>query len=151
MKKLHTVLATVSILLMVFVEDPPEVSNRMEVRVLSVIDGDTYWVEPVDNRMLVRLANADTWESRRVRRAGFGPISDEEIAKGRVAKGAVEALLSSGRVYLDTKPSKDGEAISRDSFGRVLGTVKVYQIGDSRLVDVGQWLSANGHTRLPIP
>jgi len=114
-----------------------------EVALVEVVDGDTYDVaETIRHR--VRLANADTWESRRVRRSsGDRTVSDEELAKGKRAKEQVEAKLrAAGRLLLVSRP-RDGGTWERDNFGRVLGEVKA----DG--ADVGAWLKANGHTRTP--
>jgi endonuclease YncB( thermonuclease family) len=118
-----------------------------EVRIVDVIDGDTYVCEPVNNRFTVRVANADTWESRRVRRAGSGEITDAEIARGLEAKDKVLELLCSGPVYVVSKPSSKHEAVERDSFGRILARVRVQPFDGSGDVDVGDWLAAHGHTR----
>ena len=59
---------------------------------------------------------------------------------------AVSKLLCDGPVFLETR-SKGFESIERDSFGRVLGRVKVYRFDDETMIDVGEWLKLRGHVR----
>ncbi len=128
-----------------FAQSRVEPVHVQEVRVIEVVDGDTYVVEPIATRIKLRLANADTWESRRVRRLGEGAISDEELAKGQAAKRAVDELLRSGRVFVETRPGKNREPVHADSFGRPLALVRVESGG--KVIDVGEWLKEQGHTR----
>lgn len=124
----------------------PPIGTVQEVRVVGVVDGDTYDVEPIAVRIRVRLANADTWESRHVQRTGSGTISDEEIEKGKAATAAVIGQMNGRHVYLVTRPGEHGEPTRLDNFGRTLAEVLVSQDGTTA-TNLGDWLRANGHTR----
>jgi len=139
--------ATVTASLVLLAQDRPlPVPHTVQpVTLLSVTDGDTYWVQP-DVRWEIRLSNADTWESRSVRRTGSGSITKAEIAKGKAATAAVEQLLKSGKLYLDVEHDPKTGEMARDNFGRLLGRVIVKQ-QDGTVTDVGVWLTANGHVR----
>lgn len=125
------------------VSHEPVTVHRREIEIMRVIDGDTYSVRPVEE-MIVRLSNADTWESRKVRRKGDKTvITTTEIDKGKKAREAVLDLIKLKRVWLET--GKD----HRDSFGRELG--RIYVIEESGMeIDLGEWLTKNGHTRITL-
>jgi hypothetical protein len=119
-------------------EKAPRPADIYEATVVNVADCDTYdverrWVERI------RLSNADTWESRLVRRAG-ATVDDikAEIAKGKAAAQAAEKKLLGQRVTVEIRPPG-----ARDNFGRALG--RVWHEDQ----DVGVWLEKNGHTRQP--
>lgn len=125
------------------VSHEPVTVHRREIEIVRIKDGDTFVVRPVAT-FDVRLANADTWESRKVRRKGdIGGITAAEIEKGKKAKEAVEDLIALKRVWLET--GKD----HTDNFGREIGRVIVIEESGME-IDLGEWLKANGHTRITL-
>lgn len=117
-----------------------------EMRLVSVVDGDTYDLAPIMVHR-VRLSNADTWESRQVNRPGSDKISDEELAKGKLAAMAVEQLFKGGTLYVEYDISRKTNDTRKDHFGRDLVTVTVVPAGSITGIEVGEWLKKHGHTR----
>ena len=87
----------------------------------------------------MRSASFDAWEVTKTRRTV--KITDEEIAKGKVAKTALEGLLKSGEVFVAPTSSKG----SRDSYGRLLGNLFIKTKDGT--IDVQQWMKEHGHER----
>lgn len=148
MKAVCLLVAVVSLFWFAHTIQPAQTDNhRVQVRIIEVIDGDTFVVEPVNNRFRVRLSNADTWESRQVNRAGSGKISPEEIAKGKAATKASSDLFSSSQYIYFIYKSDDRQhsPVTLDSFGRRLGEIE--SVKDSQTINLGVFLKANGHTR----
>ena len=130
--------------------DPPRV--LLPCTILRIHDGDSYYVDlplpfvdglKLDNRE-VRLQGADTWEVDQARSGTIGRISAEEIRKGILARDAVAALFKSAdRVYLE--PRRKGDIA--EPHGRISAHVWLWYRQDGKLLEVADWLRANGHTR----
>lgn len=127
--------------------DPPVYLPLTKVRVQ---DGDTLRADielPYGlawQGRTIRIEDFDAWETSRARRT-IGPIDDEELAKGQLAKQALAALAFSGRLYIlaDRQP--------RWSYGRLIGRVYVQPFDAPALVDVGDWMRERGHARPTDP
>jgi endonuclease YncB( thermonuclease family) len=110
------------------------------VTVLAVHDGDTITARigmpfGLSVEGPCRLVGFDAWEITRNRRT-VGVITDDELAKGKLARDALALLLQSGAPYCTT----DGK---RDPYGRMLITLYV---GPTR-IDVAKYMKTNGHVR----
>lgn len=112
--------------------------------VVRVVDGDTIKVNvlfPWDVTLrdqTVRCLGYDAWEASKRRRSV--KVTDEEVAKGKIATTAFTELLDSATdVYL-----VPGEK-SRGPYGRILATV-ICRV-DGRRVNVADWMQSHGHTR----
>ena len=117
-------------------ELPPREHHREQVEVVRVIDGDTYVVRRVQ-LIKVRLANGDMWESRKVRRAGEKPITDEEIVQGKIATQDAVGLLVGKRVWLDHS--------NEIELNRLNAKVGIWDDEEGRLGDVGTLMGEGGH------
>ena len=112
--------------------------------VTRVVDGDTLKVNvlfPWDVTLrdqTVRCLGYDAWESSKRRRSVT--VTDEEVAKGKLATSALSGLLDlSSAVYLVPGTR------SRGPYGRILATVMCRV--DGRKVDVADWMRSHGHVR----
>jgi endonuclease YncB( thermonuclease family) len=112
--------------------------------VTRVIDGDTLEVDIIFSwdltlrNQTVRCLGYDAWESSKRRRSV--KVTDEEVAKGKLATSAFAKLLdSASAVYL--VPGKR----PRGPYGRILATVMCRV--DGRRVDVADWMMSHGHVR----
>ncbi len=119
---------------------------KLPIDLIHVIDGDTIVANirlPWDimlSAQMIRAADYDTWESRRVQRAGSNGISDAEIARGKIACEVLKNMLEKADyVYVTPAPQP------RDNFGRILGILSV-QNGDT-VTKVGPYMQRNGHDR----
>lgn len=121
------------------------------IAVLDVKDGDTILADlllPWDVTLRgqsIRENSYDAWESSKRRQSeAAGPITDEEVAKGKIATDALKALLAEGEVFLEPQ-RKEGSYGERDVFGRVLGKLWVHR--DEKWIDVGKEMIRAGHDR----
>ena len=112
--------------------------------VIRVVDGDTLKVHIVFpwsvtlRDQTVRCLGYDAWESSKRRRSV--KVTDEEVAKGKLATSAFGKLLdSASAVYL--VPGKR----SRGPYGRILATVMLRV--DGKRVDVADWMMSHDHVR----
>lgn len=113
---------------------------------IEVYDGDTIKAtihlgyDVALTKRSIRLLGTDTWEITKRRRTVV--VTDEEIAKGIVARDALKALLDrhKGRVYLRLSPGK------RDPHGRVPGYLWVFP-RDTDPIDIAKWNADHGHNR----
>ena len=127
-------------------EDPP--LPLYPVQVSRVIDGDTIKATiqlgfsiTIANRS-IRLQGFDAWETSKRRKTVN--VTDEELAKGKLASKALKELLDehTGRIYL--KPAKKSESV----YGRLAGYLHIYpEMGDP--IDIAEFMTANGFTRNP--
>lgn len=112
--------------------------------VTRVVDGDTFKVNIVFpwnvtlRNQTVRCLGYDAWESSKRRRSV--KVTDEEVAKGKLATSAFSELLNSASaVYLI--PGKR----PRGPYGRILATVMCRV--DGKRVNVSDWMRSHGHVR----
>ena len=115
-------MAVIAILLALWLGEIGE-RNRYELTDVTVHDGDTItatinlgWKIMLVKEH-VRASNYDAWEITKTRKT-VGPISDDEIEKGKKAKAFVEECARGARLYV--VPSASGQ---RDVYGRVLGEI----------------------------
>lgn len=134
----------IALLLALLFVDPGQ-RNRFELTEIKVADGDTItarialgWRVSIGPES-IRASNYDAWESTRIRKT-IGPITEEEIAKGKTAAKALEGLLGNGAVYC--VPNGGGQ---RDAYGRILGELWVKRNGE--WIDVAAWMKDQGHIR----
>ncbi len=112
---------------------------------LRVKDGDTLAADIEVGRGIVwcgrdiRIAGFDAWEAHRYRRTV--EITDEELAKGRKATEAVEALLMGPDVQFVCL----GDGTTAE-YGREEGPVYAI-MQDGSIVDVAKRMIASGHDR----
>ena len=115
----------------------------IQLRNIKAVDGDTIHADillPYGitlESQTIRANDFDAWESRKIRRS-IGPITDEEITKGKEAKAALQKLIDTTTLALE--PPSDPKEF-RDNYGRLLG--KLYSDGHP----VGPWMRRNGHCR----
>jgi endonuclease YncB( thermonuclease family) len=110
---------------------PPE--YRFQVRLISVVDGDTleadvflpFGIGLFDQR--IRVLGVDTWE-----------VSGEEKPKGLIAKEYTDSFTKSGTVWIAPVGKRQ-----RDNFGRLLA--KVYVVRDGVWRELSAELISNGH------
>jgi hypothetical protein len=131
------------------IAQPPRV--MLPCTVIRVHDADSFvatitfpFVDglQLDCRM-VRLQGADAWEVDQSRAGTVGKISDAEIRKGLIARDAViELLKSTAAVYLEPRRKGDID----EPHGRVSAHVWLW-FKDGRLLELADWIKANGHER----
>ena len=132
------------VLLCVLTQTPP--TNLYRLDVLKVYDGDTITAN-VDlgfqvglTARSIRLAGYDAPEISRTRQTV--EVTDAEIARGKLAKAALTALLEAnpGRVYL--RPEGSGVGV----YNRLLGYVVIYpKTGPP--IDVAEYMLSHGFNR----
>ena len=118
------------------------------IEIITVHDGDTLradvmlpWGVTLRNRT-VRLLGVDCWEVARNRRT-VGEITDEELAKGRAARDALDTMLASC-IYIYLKPPPEHD--EHDPYGRLHG--ELFAVDRKGLkIDVARWLRDHGHAR----
>jgi len=114
---------------------------------VRVIDGDTIEADlllgrgVVLKRRRIRLAGFDAWEMTRRRRTVS--ITDEELAKGKVARAAMETLIGDSIVQCLT----EGD---RDAYGRTVGRLRLIQ-RDGNVLQAENWMRERGHDRGGAP
>jgi endonuclease YncB( thermonuclease family) len=116
--------------------------NSHPITIERVKDGDTFVCDialgfgVVLDDQPARIAAFDAWESRRIRRSV--PISDEELAKGKLAAAALADIFAKAQ-RIEARPARP----LRDVYGRLLLHVSV----DGR--DLGELMTSLGHSRVP--
>jgi endonuclease YncB( thermonuclease family) len=132
------------ILLLTIASPPP--ANQYQLRLERVLDGDTIEADimlgfdvTLDDQS-IRLQGFDAWEVSRRRRTVT--VTDDELAKGAIAKKELTELLAThkGRIYL--RPAKEGRGV----YGRVVGYLVIYT-KDGDIIDVDKWMKGRGHAR----
>ncbi len=128
---------------------PAMAADLFKLEGVDLIDGDTVAFKVLNLPYNVAIVNRkirdnsyDTWESRLVQRSTGPEVTDEEIAKGKLAKEAFNNLLKDGDLFV-MPPVKEPKF---DSFGRLLGKLYIKQ-KDGVILDVGKYMKENGHTR----
>jgi len=117
--------------------------GSIALRNFKVIDGDTFradFILPygiVLESQVVRCNDYDAWESKKLRRT-VGLITDAEVAKGLLAKAALQKLADTKRMTL--QPPNDAKRY-RDVYGRILG--KLFANDES----VAEHMCRDGHCR----
>lgn len=118
-------------------------NQRYSIQISRVIDGDTIqgtiqlpWAISMSNR-IVRLLDYDAWETRH-------PASDDEIAKGLVAKTTLQGLIKQIPIAVIETGLR-----SFDDFGRVLGRLILINEKGVEL-NIADYMKQNGHTKIKI-
>jgi hypothetical protein len=123
------------------------------VRVDRIHDADTIFgvIDKGDGVLLdctktgIRAAGYDAFEVSRVRHSSATesqPITDDEIAKGKIARDELARLMAMGQFYVEPSESKDPH-------GRVLATYWIKL--PNGWLHVGSWMQAHGHCRTSHP
>jgi hypothetical protein len=88
----------------------------------------------------IRAADFDAWEVGRQREQVVGPISDEELRKGRIARDALINLLVGNQLWAE-------DSGDTDPHGRNSSILWIKQ-GDKWIYLAG-WMDQQGHLRTP--
>lgn len=122
--------------------EPCDLGPAVRVTVCRVIDGDTIRADihlgegvTLDDRS-IRALGYDAWETSRRRRSVR--VTDEEIAKGKMATAALKELFARGEVWVRI-------CKKRDKWGRRLAELTV-RTADGEL-DISQEMKRGGHVR----
>lgn len=130
-------------------DDPPR--TLVPCTVVRVHDGDSFiatvpflFADGVSRTDMVRVQGADAWEVDQSRAGTVGKISDEEIAKGKVARDAVIVLFGNAdAIYLE--PRRKGDIA--EPHGRISAHVWVWNKQTGTLTELAPWLIEHGHVR----
>lgn len=120
--------------------------NEYRAEIIRVKDGDTFncnvymdWGVAMMNQE-IRVVDCDTWEVSRRRRTVV--ITDEELVKGKIAKGVLETLFKkSHRILVVPQPQA-----KEDPYGRREAKV-IVEDKDGKRIGVGDFMRAHGHQR----
>jgi len=88
----------------------------------------------------IRLHGADAWEISKARRTVN--VTDAEVAKGKQALAEFNKLLAAGAFEVSPLTYEGTDSV----YGRIEAKWRVV-LGNGQIVDVAQWIKANGHQR----
>lgn len=137
--------------------DPTQPTSAFPCTIVSVHDGDTVTVSPrlplgiIIAPQRVRAAQYDCWEVDRTRRS-VGPISDEEIKKGKICRDELRQLLTLPSGQFDPLALWAEDTGVWDRNGRPVFTLWVRQTGPGqpvRWIYLARWMEERGHLRTP--
>lgn len=124
--------------------DPLAPTFAKPVKVLSVHDGDGLrgtvdlgYGLSYTPKAGIRAADYDAWEVNKVRQTVV--VTDEEVAKGKVARDDLKALFATGQVFLE-------DAGELDPHGRLIAILWVRDT-KGKWIFVAGWMEAHGHLR----
>lgn len=124
-------------------------AHEFVATIIKINDGDTISAIINSEDTKIRLLDVDCYETKKNKRANFqheyyGLSYNELIQKGKQSRKILKEILKDHR-YIRVKWEK------RDSFGRILGNVKLDDIKSVGVIDVNRYMLNQGNCNKYVP